>query len=101
VVGVRAAGRALLVLDDAFAPGWSASVDGAAAEILPANYLARGVWVPAGAHQVVFEYRTPGLREGWAVLAAGVAVIAAWALRRRASLAGGGARRGGVRARGR
>jgi hypothetical protein len=76
-------GPGLLVLNDVYAAGWRATVDGRPAEILPANYMARGVWVPAGTHEVVFAYRTPLLREGWALWCAGAAGVAAWALRRR------------------
>ena len=80
---------ALLVLSDALAPGWTATVDGKPAEILPANYLVRGVWVGAGEHTVLFRYRTPGLRQGWAILAVGGLALAGWALarRRRAAIA--------------
>lgn len=75
-------GPALLVLNDVHAEGWKASVDGTAAQILPANYMARGVWVGAGKHLVTFTYRTPGLREGWAALFAGGAGLAAAAIAR-------------------
>ncbi len=86
-VSTTSDGPALLVLNDAYATGWRATVDGRPAEILPANYLARGVWVPAGSHRVEFTYRTPGLREGWAVFAAGALALLGWAAvaRRRAS----------------
>jgi len=73
-------GPALLVLNDAFAAGWAAAVDGRPAEILPANYMARGVWVESGDHRVEFVYRTPGLREGWALFCAGALALGAWAL---------------------
>jgi hypothetical protein len=78
-------GPALLVLNDVFAPGWTAAVDGGRAEIWPANYLARGVWVEAGAHRVEFAYRTPLLREGWIAFLAGAIALGAWALLRAAS----------------
>jgi hypothetical protein len=68
---------ALLVLNGTYASGWSARVDGRGAGIVPANYLARGVWVPAGSHRVEFDYRTPWLREGWAVLAIAAAALGA------------------------
>jgi uncharacterized membrane protein YfhO len=83
---VAAEGAGLLVLNDVFTTGWTAEVDGRPAEIVPANYLARGVWVPAGAHRVAFRYRTPGLLAGWLILAGGGLVLAllAWRERRAA-----------------
>ncbi len=90
-VETEADGPALLVLNDAHAAGWTAEVDGRASAILHANYLARGVWVEAGAHRVEFRYRTPLLREGWAALLLGAAALAGAAAvrrRRRAGLPG-------------
>jgi hypothetical protein len=78
-LSVRTDRPALLVLNDVYAEGWSAAVDGIEAEILPANYLARGVWIPPGRHDVVFRYRTPGMVAGWLVLGASGLAIAAWA----------------------
>lgn len=77
-LAVRADRPGLLVVNDAFAPGWSATVDGRPAETLRANYLARGVWVGEGAHAVTFAYRTPWLREGLLVALLGGAVLAGW-----------------------
>ena len=74
-VEVRSDSRALLVVNDTLAPGWTASVDGRPAGILPANYLARGVWVEEGTHAVAFAYHTPMLREGWAVACAGALAL--------------------------
>jgi hypothetical protein len=83
VIAVDARRDALLVLNDQHAPGWRATVDGRPAEILCANYLARGVWVPAGRHEVAFRYRTPGLAAGLAAVAALVLATAGWAVIRR------------------
>jgi hypothetical protein len=74
---------ALLVLNDAAVPGWSASVDGRPVEIVRANGLVRGVWLEAGTHDVRFRYRTPGLCEGWAIALAGALALAGWAVARR------------------
>lgn len=82
-VQVQAARRALLVLSDQDAPGWWAEVDGQPRPIVTANYLARGVWIEAGPHRVVFRYRAPGLLAGWAVLATALAAVGAWTLLRR------------------
>jgi hypothetical protein len=57
---VEARAPAVLVLSDAYYGGWSASVDGQPAPILPANVAVRGVRVPEGNHRVRFTYRTPG-----------------------------------------
>jgi hypothetical protein len=59
--------RALLVLNDTDAPGWTAAIDGQPAVILPANLLARGDWVTPGRNRVTFRYRTPMFFEGLAV----------------------------------
>lgn len=84
VVETEASGPALLVLNDVHAAGWTTAVDGRPADLLHANYLVRGVWVEGGAHRVEFRYRTPLLREGWAVFLLGAAALAtAAAVRRR------------------
>jgi hypothetical protein len=63
------------VLLDAAAPGWTASVNGIPAPIETADGVFRAVRVGAGAHRVVFEYRTPWLRAGAAI---GIASWLAW-----------------------
>ncbi len=83
---VCAAGRpSYAVLLDAFAPGWSATVDGADAPILRADGLFRAVRIEAGAHRIAFRYRTPGLRAGATVsVAAALAIsVAFWFTRRK------------------
>ena len=46
----------LLVLADAYDPGWEAFLDGKETEIHRTNYVMRGVLVPAGRHAVEFRY---------------------------------------------
>jgi hypothetical protein len=77
-VAADADGPALLVLNDLATPGWTVEVDGRPAGIVPANYLARGVWVEAGPHRVTFRYATPGLALGLGVGAAATLAVAAW-----------------------
>ena len=55
-VQVETQEQAVLVLNDAFYSGWTASVSGEPVQIKPANHAVRGVLVPAGAHDVVFSY---------------------------------------------
>jgi hypothetical protein len=77
-VDVRADGRALLVLNDLFAPGWTATVDDVPAAIVRANWVVRGVWLERGQHRVQFRYRTPGLRLGVLLALAGAVGLGAW-----------------------
>jgi hypothetical protein len=60
----RAASDGYAVLLDAFADGWTATVDGAATPIVRADLVARAVPLRAGAHTIAMRYRTPGLRAG-------------------------------------
>lgn len=85
VVRVKAREPAALVLNDQFYPGWTARVDGKAATIYPANYLARAVLVEAGEHTVEFEYQTRGLVAGALLSLSGVVVsvgLLLWGRRR-------------------
>jgi len=79
----------VLVVADAFAPGWRARVDGAERPVWLANALVRGVRVAPGDRQVEFIYRPPGLSLGLGVslAAAACAVLVGMA-------SGGGASRG-------
>ena len=57
----------LVVLTDTFFPGWRAFVDRTPTPIVRANYFARGVFVDAGEHQIVFQYAPSSFRVGAAV----------------------------------
>lgn len=52
------------VVTDAFADGWTASVQGVPARLHRANAIHRAVWVPAGSREVVMRYAPSGLRAG-------------------------------------
>ncbi len=56
-VEVEARRAGVLVLGDAYYPGWVAELDGVRAPILRADVLFRAVEVPPGKHRVVFSYR--------------------------------------------
>jgi hypothetical protein len=61
---VNATSDSALVVADAFAVGWKATLDGKETPIYPVDGAARGVVVPAGKHSVSMTYRAPGLVAG-------------------------------------
>ncbi|MEI6970056.1 MAG: YfhO family protein [bacterium] len=72
----RSAAGGVLVLNDRYAPGWEAFLNGKAVELLRCNGVMRGVAVPTGESRVTFLYR-PALVYFLASLA-GVLVIVVW-----------------------
>jgi hypothetical protein len=72
---------AYLVVVDAWAPGWRASVDGVPAPVVRANLAFRAVPVPPGRHRVELRYRPRSVRDGLVV--SGLAVLGSLALARR------------------
>jgi hypothetical protein len=74
----------LLVLADAFAPGWRVTVDGEPRRLWQVNHYVRGVAVGPGDRHAEFSYRPPGLLPGLALCgAAWGAVLVVAALDRR------------------
>lgn len=89
-LSARVLAPSVLVLNDAWYRGWVATVDGLEAPIFPANYAVRALPLTPGDHRVVFQYRTPGLKAGFALAVAALlgALGAGLVLhRRRGSLA--------------
>jgi hypothetical protein len=76
-VRVEADRAAALVLRDAYAPGWTASVNGRPAEIEVEEGRYRAVRVAAGRSDVTFRYRPPRLTAGMALSAAAALSLAA------------------------
>jgi hypothetical protein len=80
VVEAVLASGGVLVLTEAYDPGWRATVDAAAAPVLQANVLFRGVRLGPGRHRVVFEYRPRSVIVGAWAGAAGACLCSALAL---------------------
>jgi hypothetical protein len=63
----------MLVLADAFYPGWHATVDGAPAPILRSNLMFRAVALGQGRHDIVFSYEPASWR--WGLVAGGATLF--------------------------
>jgi hypothetical protein len=75
-IEAEAEGPALLVVNDAWWPGWEATIDGAPVEIQRADVLVRAIPFPAGRHLLEMRYSPPEVAWGLAASAAGVAALA-------------------------
>jgi len=56
VLHANAASPSVLLLNDRYAPNWKVTVDGKPEKLLRCNYIMRGVQVPAGDHQIEFQF---------------------------------------------
>jgi hypothetical protein len=74
-VEVSAARPALLVLAEAWYPGWKAFVDGAERPIYRVDHALRGVVVRPGDRRVVFEYHPASFRIGAGLSLAALAAL--------------------------
>jgi hypothetical protein len=79
-VDVSAGTPGLLVLTDAYYPGWQATVNGRPAPILATDVAFRGVMLGDAATTVVFTYRSPGGNLGWGILLVAVLSVIAVAV---------------------
>lgn len=72
-IEAESSGKGLLVVNDAWWPGWTAQIDGIPAPLLRADCLVRAVPWPGGNHVVEICYHPPEVRAG--ALASAVALL--------------------------
>jgi hypothetical protein len=80
VIDVTAQTPSLLVLSEAFFPGWRAWVDGVEVPIHRADFLGRGVAISDGERRVVFRFEAPSVALGAQVTLAMAAILGLLAL---------------------
>jgi hypothetical protein len=73
-IAVDSPGGGMLVVADAYYPGWEATLDGASTAIYRANLAFRAVAVPAGVHAVRMIYQPRSLAVGGAISSVSLAV---------------------------
>jgi len=94
-IDVESPGRCLLVVTDTWYPGWVASVDGRAAELVRVDHAFRGVVVPEGASTVEMEYRPASFALGVRLAGFGLVLAigcVAWGVVRRERSSGASGR---------
>jgi hypothetical protein len=69
----------LVILADAFYPGWRLTIDGKPAPIFRANRMMRGAAVPEGPHTLVYTYEPAPFRIGAILTLAGLVLLLALA----------------------
>ncbi|HSP95685.1 MAG TPA: YfhO family protein [Candidatus Dormibacteraeota bacterium] len=89
VLRAHAPARGFVHLADQHFPGWTATVNGAPAPILRANYLFRAVEVPAGEATIEFRYAPGSVRLGAAISGATLLALLAAAVGQRRRRAAG------------
>ncbi len=80
VIEARLDRPGIIVLADAFDPGWRLTIDGFPAEVLRANLLMRGAAVPAGRHNLIYTYEPASVRLGAYASLAGLVALAGLAI---------------------
>jgi hypothetical protein len=71
-----ASSDSLLRIAVPFYPGWEASVDGAAAILVPTDEALMGVFVPAGSHELTVQFHSTWFRTGVSLSLAGTIALA-------------------------
>lgn len=64
LIEASADNRSVLVASEINYPGWTATIDGKNAPIYTADFLLRGVMLPAGSHLIEMRYTAPAARTG-------------------------------------
>ncbi len=80
VIETAAEAASVLVVSEINYPGWIATVDGANAPVHTADFLLRGIVLPAGSHRVEMRYTAPGARNGAVISILTILLIGALAL---------------------
>jgi hypothetical protein len=83
VVDAEASTNALLVVAEAWYPGWRAEIDGHPAACVPANAWMRAVPVPAGRHEVRLYFRQDYLLPGFLISMASLGLLVALIVKRK------------------
>lgn len=74
-LAVSSSQPAFLVVSEMFYPGWQAWLDGRQIPIERADYILRGLAIPAGSHRLELVFHSTGLRQGLICAAIGALIL--------------------------
>lgn len=74
-VTVKSTPPGVLVLNDAFYPGWKATVNGSASPLFPVDVLFRGVQVGSGDQTIRFHFAPDSLQTGYRLTVGGAVLV--------------------------
>jgi hypothetical protein len=95
-ISVDAPAASIVVIRNSYDDGWTATVDGEAAPVLPTDGFLQGVVVDSGSHEIRLTYRDDAVAAGlWLSGAVWLAIAAGWVIARRRERAGERAPGGG------
>ena len=66
-ISTTTSGEGMLVISDAYYPGWNAYMDGEEVPIFRANYVMRAISLPKGHHDIEFRYEPLSVILGFAI----------------------------------
>jgi uncharacterized membrane protein YfhO len=78
VLQTQSASDSFLVTSDIYYPGWEATIDGQPAALYRTNYVLRGIALPAGSHEVRFEYRSQPFYTGMVITILSLLILILW-----------------------
>ncbi len=82
VLQTQSMADSFLITSDIYYPGWQATLDGRPVPVYRANYTLRGISLPAGSHEVRFQYRPQSFYIGMTVSIFSLLVLFFWFFRR-------------------
>ncbi len=81
VLQTQSLSDSFLVTSDIYYPGWEATLDGEPVPLVRTDYVLRGVALPAGSHEVRFEYHPKSFYTGMTVTVLSLLILILWTFR--------------------